>query len=110
MAGLDESNILLNGTFDAGLTDWNVTDISGASPPVPSTGGIAFNAGDDTVFGDAVDQGFVTVVGNTYSVTLNAREIGAGEGTQDFTVAILDDAGSVVETLSATLLNEERGE
>lgn len=108
MANLDDSNILINGTFDNGLDDWNITDVNDANPPRPVSGRISFNSGNDPVFGDSIDQGFATVIGNTYSVTLDLAETGGNAGDHDFRIDILDDAGTVVETLSATVLDDDR--
>ncbi len=108
MPNVNESNILINGTFDDGLNNWNITDVNDANPPRPVSGRISFNSGNDPVFGDSIDQGFSTIIGNTYSVTLDLAETGGNVGDHDFRIDILDDTGAVIETLSATILDGER--
>ena len=107
MAALNTLNILTNGDFSNNLVGWNVTDVAAINPPTVLPGGdVAFNGGDETVFGDAIDQSFATTIGNTYSVTLDVFEGDAADGDHDFQIDILDDTNTVVETLSITAFND----
>ncbi|MEM7745900.1 MAG: hypothetical protein AAF409_19540, partial [Pseudomonadota bacterium] len=105
MASLDSLNILTNGDFSNGLTGWNVENPSGGLPPGVVGGTVAFNRGAETVFGDSIDQDIVTTVGNTYAVTLDLIENNGGVADHTFQIDILDDNGTVIETVTETVEN-----
>ncbi|MEM7745784.1 MAG: hypothetical protein AAF409_18955 [Pseudomonadota bacterium] len=89
MADIDDLDILTNGNFPNGLTGWNVENPSGNDAPgvFSNSGLVSFNSGNETLFGDSIDQDFATTVGNN-----------GGNADHTFEIVILDDIGTAIET------------
>ncbi len=101
-------NLLTNGTFSSGLTGWTVKNPTGSAAPQVFNGLASFNSGNESNFGDAIEQSFVTMEGRSYSVSLDLFEIGSGNGAHEFQIDVLDGNGDVVESKTVTIENAEQ--
>ena len=107
MASIDDLNILTNGDFSNGLTGWSVSNPSGNDAPgvFNNSGVVSFNSGNQTGFGDSIQQSFDATVGNTYAVSLDLIENNSGSAAHTFRIELINDEGDVIETVTETVIN-----
>ncbi len=99
------TELLTNGDFSSGGTGWTYNDPTGNGGVQFDIGSVSFNAGDETVYGDSIQQSFATTEGGTYQTSLSLQEFQAGTGNHTFQIDILDDTGAVIATETVTVLN-----
>lgn len=99
-------DVITNGSFGSPLaTGWTANNPSGNDAPNIVSGRVAFNTGGETVYGDSIQQTFATVVGQVYSGSFGAREIGNRPGDHTVVVQILDSSGNVIFTQTEVILD-----
>lgn len=95
-----------NGNFSSGLTGWAVSNPSGGNPPSNSAAGVvSFNTGNETTYGDSIEQTFSAAVGSTQTVSLQLIEDNGGNADHTFRIDIVDANGNVIATQTHTVLN-----
>ncbi|HBJ36030.1 MAG TPA: hypothetical protein DDZ51_15035, partial [Planctomycetaceae bacterium] len=75
------ANLVTNGSFESGTTDWTVTgnvSIGGAASPSDGTGQAIFSGGNTENTG-SIQQTISTVVGETYTVLFDYGAFGSGQ-------------------------------
>jgi hypothetical protein len=104
-SALPLSNIILNGTFDAGGANWSGTDIETNFPEDAYLGNGSLNAVAEIDGNGAqttvMEQSFTVNGAETTALNFRTqlRNASAGnEGTEGFTVEILDSLGNVIAT------------
>ncbi len=108
IANLENVELITNGGFSLLTYGWYVRNPSGQDAPLARKGGVSFNAGNESRYGDSIEQNFSTQEGRTYKVSLDLIEDDYGNGDHHFTIEILNSTGSVITTVSATARNETR--
>lgn len=99
------TELLTNGDFSSGGTGWTYNDPTGNGGVAFDIGSVSFNAGDETVYGDSIQQSFSTTAGGSYQTSITLEEFQAGVGNHTFQIDILDDTGTVVATETVTVQN-----
>jgi len=111
--GAAQANLIKNGDFENGLTDWKATGNVTTTSSMPYFGAgnatdngakmVAFNAGDSKANG-VLSQSFATVAGLTYLVSFDYGVTNCNSCQQKINVAG-KDGNTVLGTLQARSLN-----
>lgn len=96
-------NLIENGDFANGATGWTVNNPTGGLAPDLSSGVANFNGGNESVYGDSIEQDFTSEVGATHTVRLDIAEKFGSVGDHTFRIDILDDSGNVIATHTQTV-------
>ncbi len=92
-------NLISNGEFAAGdLSGWETGNPSGHSGPDGANGHVSFNAQDEEIYGDYIQQSFATETGSTNTVSMDLSENGEGVSGHSYRVDVLDAAGEPIES------------
>lgn len=97
------TELLTNGGFSSGGAGWTYNDPTGNGGVQFDIGSVSFNTGDETVYGDSIQQSFSTTAGGSYQTSITLEEFQAGVGNHTFQIDILDDTGTVVATETVTI-------
>ena len=98
-----EGNLITNGDFSSGLTGWTVNNPTGGTGPVAGGGDVSFNSADEGVYGDSIEQSFLSGIGIEHTLSLDLIENNVGTGDHTFEIAILDENGNVITTETHTV-------
>ena len=99
-------NRITNGDFSNGMDGWIINNPSGNSTPTENGDGRAsFNTGNETTFGDSIQQSFDANAGQVYQLSLNLYENGGGSGNHTFLIEVLDESCSSIRSFSQAELN-----
>ena len=100
-----EQNLLTNGTFEDGSTGWTANDVDDTVASVSfQQNGVHFNAGNDEIVGDSIEQTFDTAVGQELFVLMQAIRFGSVDQSHDFKIEIFDDIGTLLASTEGTAL------
>ncbi len=95
------ANLLTNGTFTDGLTGWTAIDADDTvASIVARDNAVNLNAGQDTVFGDALEQEFATTAGQDLTMVIQLNTF-QGDGRHSFLIELFDDAGNLIQSTAA---------
>ncbi|TRD15283.1 Hint domain-containing protein [Palleronia caenipelagi] len=92
-----ENDAITNGDFTTN-TDWTINNPTGGTGPLIADGYVSFNAGEEAVYGDSIDQTFFTRLGTIYEVSMDLFEDNAGVGDHTVQVDVFDDLGNLLTT------------
>lgn len=97
---------LTNGNFLSGTAGWTINNPTGGLAPVFGSGVVSFNAGNEGVFGDSIQQSFQASVGVQQTVSMVLYENNSPVADHSFLVEILDDGGSVIASHAYVASNQ----
>lgn len=88
-----------NGDFSNGLTNWTVLNTSGGQAPTTAAtanGQLTINSNDEAAAGDGVEQSITTVGGGTYTFSADIDTNGSTHATHTVLVEAIDSSGNVI--------------
>lgn len=92
------NELLVNGDFGR-TSGWTVNNPTGGAAPSFANAELRFNTGDETQYGDSVQQTFRSHSGEVHKVKLDLRENGGGVGDHTVKIEIIDvGTGAVIKT------------
>lgn len=94
--------LVKNGNFSDGGSHWTSNNPTGGEPVLFANGAAHFNRGNETVFGDSIQQDINTYEGAAYTVSLDLKEV-QDKARHDFRIEILNDIGQVVEQVEKSV-------
>lgn len=103
------SELLTNGDFDGDLSGWTIINPTGGQAPEYSTtfDFVRLNSGDEAAGGDGIAQNFGTVIGETYSTSVDLSQNGGDPGDHTVLIEVLDDNGTVIDSVTTVITQGE---
>ncbi|SDR09508.1 Ig-like domain-containing protein [Pseudovibrio sp. Tun.PSC04-5.I4] len=110
-ASAQQVEIIRNGDFSNGSTNWDLVNVAGTIGPRLVNGRIQFNGANEAVFGDYIEQTFQNTIvsGIEISISLLLSESGGAAATQEFTIEIRSPTDTIVDTRVFTVLDGGSG-
>ena len=105
------AGVLVNGSFESGITGWTVTGnhASASALPYTATNGtrlVSFNGGNQTP-NATISQSFATVAGQTYALAFDAGVLSYNTNSQTMVVTV--NGASLILTRSITIIGQGGG-
>ncbi len=104
LAKSEDLNVELvkNGDFASGGANWTHNNPTGNNSVYFGHKFAQFNSGNETSFGDSIQQTIQTADGANYQLNLDLMEI-YNKGSHDFKIEVLDELGQVIEFVESSV-------